>query len=253
MYASGGGLLRPPRQKEGTFNLNLEQFSSTKASSILESKDICKWSFTIWAPIDIVTSTAVVWKIKTGKSLTRASPCCCLQLWERCHGSNAISRVHRHPQQALPSLLQATDWWSKDPSHWQHNTTCSLWPPAPQWQPTLSSPRWHCYQRWRCAHSPGQIWNQFSDKSLHLSLFLSISCKMRTIIFDWFTYSVCESSWHNLLLILRSALSTMMLWSWQRSPGITALQTNAFPLCSSFWICSYLNNQTHAYISSICV
>lgn len=51
-YVSGGGLLWPSHQK-GTFNLNLEQFSSTKALLILESKDICKWSFTIWAPRDI--------------------------------------------------------------------------------------------------------------------------------------------------------------------------------------------------------
>lgn len=51
---SGGGFLQPPHQKEGTFNLNLEQFSSTKALCILESKGICKSSGTVWASKDIV-------------------------------------------------------------------------------------------------------------------------------------------------------------------------------------------------------
>lgn len=55
----------------------------------------------------------------------------------------------------------------------------------------------------------------------------------------------------SLLLILRSVLSTMSLWSWQRSLGTAALQTNAFPLYSSFLICSYLNNQNYTYISGI--
>lgn len=36
-----------PWRKKGTFNLNLEQFSSSKAWHFLESKDSCKWSFTI--------------------------------------------------------------------------------------------------------------------------------------------------------------------------------------------------------------
>lgn len=81
--------------------------------------------------------------------------------------------------------------------------------------------------------------------------FSSISCKMRKILFDWLTYLVCESSWRNLLLILCSALSATLRWLWRRSPGTSALQTNTFPLYSSFLICSYLNNQKHTYISSI--
>lgn len=76
---------------------------------------------------------------------------------------------------------------------------------------------------------------------------------MQAVIFDWFTDLVCESPRLNCLLILHSLHSTMSLWSWQKSAGIAALQTNAFSLYSSFLICPYLNSQKHTHISGVCV